>query len=58
MVRASILPPVGVGSDDLPGDAVPHTPATTSGDGRERLLDVLRARGLRFRAGARWQPAH
>nr|ACN38335.1 hypothetical protein [Micromonospora inyonensis] len=58
VVRASSFPPVGVdASVDLPGDAVPHTPATRSGDGRERLLDVLRARGLRFRDGARWQSA-
>ncbi|WP_410819388.1 hypothetical protein [Micromonospora sp. 050-3] len=34
--------------------AVPEIP-TSSGDGREQLLNVLRAGGLRFRAGARWQ---
>ncbi|MCG5444987.1 hypothetical protein NIE79_003430 [Micromonospora sp. NIE79] len=34
--------------------AVPETP-TSSGDGREQLLNVLRADGLRFRAGARWR---
>ncbi|WP_428963158.1 hypothetical protein [Micromonospora fluostatini] len=27
------------------------------GDGRERILDVLRAVGMRFRDGARWRPA-
>ncbi|WP_170158718.1 hypothetical protein [Micromonospora noduli] len=34
--------------------AVPEIP-TSSGDGREQLLNVLRAGGLRFRAGARWR---
>ncbi|WP_165435853.1 hypothetical protein [Micromonospora violae] len=36
--------------------AVPVTPPS-SGDGREQLLNVLRAGGLRFRAGARWRTA-
>ncbi|MGC4760747.1 hypothetical protein [Micromonospora trifolii] len=34
--------------------AAPEIP-TSSGDGREQLLNVLRAGGLRFRAGARWR---
>ncbi|MFI6231665.1 hypothetical protein ACIBCR_30645 [Micromonospora echinospora] len=58
MVRTSNLPAAGVElSDDLPAGAAPYPAATSSGDGRDRLLDVLRARGLRFRDGARWQPA-
>ncbi|MFG2052334.1 hypothetical protein ACGFIW_33495 [Micromonospora sp. NPDC048935] len=40
--------------DGLPLGAVPVVP-TNSGDGREQLLSVLRAGGLRFRAGARWR---
>ncbi|MEU8253520.1 hypothetical protein AB0C06_04535 [Micromonospora inaquosa] len=36
--------------------AVPTIP-TSSADGREQLLNVLRAGGLRFRAGARWRTA-
>ncbi|WP_198041583.1 hypothetical protein [Micromonospora chokoriensis] len=42
--------------DGLPLGAVPEIP-TRSGDGREQLLNVLRAGGLRFRAGARWRTA-
>ncbi|MEU7851635.1 hypothetical protein AB0B74_05920 [Micromonospora parva] len=40
--------------DGLDLGAVPRIP-TSSGDGREQLLNVLRAGGLRFRAGARWR---
>ncbi|MER7587335.1 hypothetical protein ABTW72_07355 [Micromonospora sp. NPDC127501] len=40
--------------DGLFFGAVPEIP-TSSGDGREQLLNVLRAGGLRFRAGARWR---
>nr|WP_181726519.1 hypothetical protein [Micromonospora provocatoris] len=44
MVRPrSCLPETRSG---LPGHAV---------DGREQILDVLRAGGLRFRAGGRWR---
>ncbi|MFC5926853.1 hypothetical protein [Micromonospora vulcania] len=42
--------------DGLPLGVVLAFP-TRSGDGREQLLDVLRAGGLRFRAGARWRTA-
>ncbi|MDG4806754.1 hypothetical protein O7634_08310 [Micromonospora sp. WMMD1120] len=42
--------------DGLPFDALPGIPAG-SGDSREQLLNVLRAGGLRFRAGARWRAA-
>ncbi|CCH18135.1 hypothetical protein [Micromonospora lupini] len=42
--------------DGLPRGVVPALP-TRSGDGREHFLDVLRAGGLRFRAGARWRTA-
>ncbi|MET7875299.1 hypothetical protein [Micromonospora profundi] len=42
--------------DDLLTVVVPAFP-TSSGDGREQLLDVLRAGGLRYRAGARWRTA-
>ncbi|MGC5019093.1 hypothetical protein [Micromonospora sp. DT47] len=54
MVRPVILTPEAV--DGLPRDLVPSFP-TSPGDGRERILDVLRAGGLRFRAGARWRLA-
>ncbi|WP_416902002.1 hypothetical protein [Micromonospora echinospora] len=57
MVRTSNLPAGVELSDDLPAGAASYPAATISGDGRDRLLDVLRARGLRFRDGARWQPA-
>ncbi|MBM0233550.1 hypothetical protein JNW91_17830 [Micromonospora sp. STR1_7] len=40
--------------DGLPLGVTPRFPSS-SGDGREQLLDVLRAGGLRFRAGARWR---
>ncbi|MEU8166744.1 hypothetical protein AB0B97_09535 [Micromonospora sp. NPDC049004] len=42
--------------DGLPRGVVPTAP-TSSGDGREHFLDVLRAGGLRYRAGARWRTA-
>ncbi|MEH1059249.1 hypothetical protein V6U89_29080 [Micromonospora sp. CPCC 206171] len=51
MVRPVILAPEAV--DGLPRGLLPSFPGT--GDGRERILDVLRAGGLRFRAGARWR---
>ncbi|MDO3703563.1 hypothetical protein Q3W71_17990 [Micromonospora sp. C28SCA-DRY-2] len=58
MVRASSYAPEVVDPvDGLPLDAVPTFP-TSSGDGRERIIDVLRAGGLRFRDGARWRSAH
>ncbi|MEV1159417.1 hypothetical protein AB0J27_28895 [Micromonospora chokoriensis] len=42
--------------DGLPLGALPGI-ATSPGDGREQLLNVLRAGGLRYRAGARWRTA-
>ncbi|WBB78766.1 hypothetical protein O7606_21505 [Micromonospora sp. WMMD882] len=58
MIRASSLAPEAVDTgDELPADVVPHVPVVGSGDDRDGLLDLLRARGLRFRDGARWQPA-
>ncbi|MEV4123326.1 hypothetical protein [Micromonospora sp. NPDC049645] len=42
--------------DDRFLGAVPEIPPS-SGGGREQLLNVLRAGGLRFRAGARWRAA-
>ncbi|WBB65919.1 hypothetical protein [Micromonospora sp. WMMD812] len=44
--------------DGLPLCVATLTAPTRSGDGRERIIDVLRAGGLRFRDGARWRPAH
>ncbi|MFC3503321.1 hypothetical protein ACFOOK_20420 [Micromonospora krabiensis] len=56
MARPSCCPPETVESiDGLPCAALPAR--VGSGDGRERILDVLRAGGLRFRDGARWRPA-
>ncbi|MEU2666715.1 hypothetical protein ACLQ20_31005 [Micromonospora sp. DT46] len=43
--------------DGLPLGVVTISP-TRSDDGRERMIDVLRAGGLRFRDGARWRSAH
>ncbi|MFY1597009.1 hypothetical protein [Micromonospora sp. WMMD737] len=43
--------------DGLPLGVVTTSP-TRSDDGRERMIDVLRAGGLRFRDGARWRTAH
>ncbi|MDT0527376.1 hypothetical protein RM555_00030 [Micromonospora sp. DSM 115977] len=43
--------------DGLPLGVVTTSP-TRSDDGRERMIDVLRAGGLRFRDGARWRSAH
>ncbi|WP_167402539.1 hypothetical protein [Micromonospora viridifaciens] len=40
--------------DGLPAAAVPVLPARVD-DGRKQILDVLRADGLRFRAGGRWR---
>ncbi|GAA2707509.1 hypothetical protein ACFY2R_20245 [Micromonospora olivasterospora] len=57
MVRLYICAPEAVDPvDGRSASAVPATP-TRSGDGRERILDVLRAGGLRFRDGGRWRPA-
>ncbi|MFI6785627.1 hypothetical protein [Micromonospora sp. NPDC050276] len=57
MVRTGNLAPEAADLvDGLPLGAVPEIP-TSSGDGREQLLNVLRAGGLRFRAGARWRTA-
>ncbi|MFI7436094.1 hypothetical protein [Micromonospora haikouensis] len=52
MLRPCTLAPEAV--DGLPVGAAPVPPGS-SGDGRERILDVLRAGGLRFRAGGRWR---
>ncbi|WP_433314229.1 hypothetical protein ACQP0U_31590 [Micromonospora sp. CA-269861] len=55
MVRTGKCAPEAVDLvDGLRLGAVPGIP-TSSGDGREQLLNVLRAGGLRFRAGARWR---
>ncbi|MFC4144640.1 hypothetical protein ACFO0M_00050 [Micromonospora mangrovi] len=40
--------------DGLPVAAAPVLPLRVD-DGREQILDVLRAGGLRFRAGGRWR---
>ncbi|MCO1596172.1 hypothetical protein M8C17_13465 [Micromonospora sp. RHAY321] len=57
MVRTSNCTPEAVEMVDcLPLGVVPGFPIS-SGDGREQLLDVLRAGGLRYRAGARWRTA-
>jgi hypothetical protein len=40
--------------DGLSAAAAPVLPARVD-DGREQILDVLRAGGLRFRAGGRWR---
>ncbi|SCG48989.1 hypothetical protein [Micromonospora halophytica] len=53
MVRPVVTVPEAV--DGLPGGHVPSPTSTSPGDGRERILDVLRANGSRFRAGARWR---
>ncbi|MEU5943197.1 hypothetical protein ABZ807_29450 [Micromonospora sp. NPDC047548] len=52
MIRPVILVPEA--TDGLRPDLLPSFP-TSPGDGREWILDVLRAGGLRFRAGARWR---
>ena len=52
--RATAHPRRSTWSTAAPLGAVPEIP-TSSGDGREQLLNVLRAGGLRFRAGARWR---
>ncbi|MEO3770603.1 hypothetical protein [Micromonospora sp. B9E7] len=55
MVRTGNCAPEAVDLvDGLRLGAVPEIPIS-SGDGREQLLNVLRAGGLRFRAGARWR---
>ncbi|MFY1618323.1 hypothetical protein [Micromonospora sp. WMMD736] len=57
MVRTGSCVPEAVDVvDGLPRGAVPAS-LTSSGDGREQLLDLLRAGGLRYRAGARWRTA-
>ncbi|MFC4018941.1 hypothetical protein ACFOW4_13450 [Micromonospora sp. GCM10011542] len=57
MVRQSSYAPEAVDQvDGLPLGVVPACPSN-SGDGREQIVDVLRAGGLRFRAGARWRTA-
>jgi hypothetical protein len=53
MARPAIVPTTET-PDGLPvvaGPALPHR----VDDGREQILDVLRAGGLRFRAGGRWR---
>ncbi|MFJ8582986.1 hypothetical protein [Micromonospora sp. NPDC093277] len=52
MVRPSTPVPETV--DGLPAAAAPVPPARVD-TGREQILDVLRADGLRFRAGGRWR---
>ncbi|WP_157517705.1 hypothetical protein [Micromonospora rifamycinica] len=50
------VPPVPEAATGLPGD--PSVPGPLRrGFGRERTLDLLRAGGLRFRAGGRWRLA-
>ncbi|MER7894327.1 hypothetical protein ABTX15_31430 [Micromonospora sp. NPDC094482] len=57
MVRPSSYAPGAVEVvDGLPLGVVLTVP-TSSGDGREQIIDVLRAGGLRFRDGARWRTA-
>ncbi|MEU6202724.1 MULTISPECIES: hypothetical protein [Micromonospora] len=57
MARPSIpTPEVVTSSDDLPLGV--STGPAHRGDGREQILDVLRAGGLRFRDGARWRTAY
>ena len=57
MVRSiSYAPEVVDPVDGLPLGVVTTFP-TRSGDGRERMIGVLRADGLRFRDGARWRSA-
>ncbi|MFC0506221.1 hypothetical protein [Micromonospora costi] len=57
MARPSTCTPeTVVAMDGLPL-GVPFGPADR-GDGREQIIDVLRAGGLRFRDGARWRSAH
>ncbi|MFG2058464.1 hypothetical protein ACGFI9_31010 [Micromonospora sp. NPDC048930] len=52
MVRPSTCAPETV--DGLAVAAAPVLLARVD-DGREQILDVLRAGGLRFRAGGRWR---
>ncbi|MCI4063230.1 hypothetical protein MRQ36_11860 [Micromonospora sp. R77] len=52
MVRPSI--PTTETRGGLPVAAAPVLPVRAD-DGREQILDVLRAGGLRFRAGGRWR---
>ncbi|WP_176731577.1 hypothetical protein [Micromonospora rhizosphaerae] len=52
MVRPTTITPETV--DGLPTGGVPVLPVRVY-DGREQVLDVLRAGGLRFRAGGRWR---
>ncbi|MCL7456297.1 hypothetical protein AB0J85_28510 [Micromonospora echinofusca] len=57
MVRPISYAPEAVDPvDGLPLGVVTTSP-TRSDDGRERMIDVLRAGGLRFRDGARWRSA-
>ncbi|MGK5737904.1 hypothetical protein [Micromonospora sp. URMC 103] len=57
MARPCVCAPeVVTHTGDLPL-GVPAGPGA-GGDGREQIIDVLRAGGLRFRDGARWRPAH
>ncbi|WP_200216320.1 hypothetical protein [Micromonospora coerulea] len=52
MVRPSTRTPETL--DGLPAAAAPAFPLRVD-DGREQILDLLRAGGLRFRAGGRWR---
>ncbi|MER7333506.1 MULTISPECIES: hypothetical protein [unclassified Micromonospora] len=57
MVRPiSYAPEVVDPVDGLPLGVVTTLP-TSSGDGREQMIDLLRAGGLRFRDGGRWRSA-
>ncbi|MGW4498105.1 hypothetical protein ACWENR_05730 [Micromonospora sp. NPDC004336] len=58
MVRPTSYAPEAVDLvDGLPIGVVTTFP-TSSGDGREQMIDLLRAGGLRFRDGGRWRSAH
>ncbi|WP_410810782.1 hypothetical protein [Micromonospora sp. 067-2] len=57
MVRTSSCASEAVEMVDRLAPGVPSRFPISSGDGREQLLDVLRADGLRYRAGARWRTA-
>ncbi|MGC1213393.1 MAG: hypothetical protein WA890_19255 [Micromonospora sp.] len=52
MVRPNI--PIVETDEGLRVSGVPVLPVRVD-DGREQILDVLRAGGLRFRAGGRWR---
>ncbi|WP_328342015.1 hypothetical protein [Micromonospora sp. NBC_00421] len=49
------VPPAPEAVVGLPGESSVPVP-TRPGPGREWTLDLLRAGGMRFRAGGRWRP--